>query len=101
MAKYWFAKHPDGKLLQGSVAWDADAIDDGNEEAKEVTITGAALGDFVLASLSIDVADLSLSAAVTAADTVTFVLSNNTGAGVDLAAATSYALVIPKATYSS
>jgi len=101
MAKYWFAKHPSGKLLQGSVTWDAGSIADGNEEAKEVTVTGAALGDFVLASFSIDVADLSLSAAVTAADTITFVLSNNTGGAIDLVEATSYALVIPKATYSS
>ena len=101
MAKYWFAKHPSGKLLQGSVAWDAGNLADGAKEAKEVTCTGAALGDFVLVSLSIDVADLSLSAAVTAADTVTCVLSNNTGGAINLAAATAYVLVIPKATYSS
>ena len=78
----------------GSVAWDPSAIADGNEEAKEVTVTGAALGDFVMASLSVDVADLVLDASVTAANTVTMVLANNTGGSIDLTAATSYACVI-------
>ena len=68
-----------------------------DEEALDITVAGAALGDFVLASLSIDVADLALSGAVTAADTVTLVLSNNTGAGVNLGAATAYCLVLKKA----
>ncbi len=83
--------------LEGSKAWDAGSIADGDEEALEITVAGAALGDFVLASLSIDVADLALSGAVTAADTVTLVLSNNTGAGVNLGAATAYCLVLKKA----
>tara|TARA_R110002072_G_C7714544_1_gene514325 strand:+ start:403 stop:717 length:315 start_codon:yes stop_codon:yes gene_type:complete len=82
--------------LSGSKAWDASSIADGDEEALEITVVGAALGDFVLSSLSIDVADLVLSGAVTAADTVTLILSNNTGGAIDLAAATSYCLVIKK-----
>jgi len=76
--------------LFGSATWDAGAIADGDEEAKEVTVTGAALGDFVQASLSIDVADLALVAAVTAANTVTALLLNNTGGAIDLASATIY-----------
>ena len=83
--------------LEGSKAWDAGSIADGDEEALEITVAGAALGDFVLASLSIDVADLALSGAVTAADTVTLVLSNNTGGAVNLGAATAYCLVLKKA----
>lgn len=79
-----------------SATWDAASIADGDEEAKGVTVTGAALGDFAIASLSIDVADLVLDAQVTAANTVTCVLANNTGAGVDLASATVYVLVIKK-----
>ena len=85
------------EVYSGSIVWDASSIADGNEEAKEITVAGAALGDFVLSSLSIDVGDLSLSAAVTAADTVTCVLSNNTGIAVNLDAATAYVLVIKKA----
>ena len=82
--------------LSGSKAWDASSIADGDEEALEITVTGAALGDFVLSSFSVDVADLVLRGAVTAANTVTLVLANNTGGGIDLAAGTAYCLVIKK-----
>lgn len=77
-----------GPGLQATDTWDAASIADGNEVAVDITVTGAELGDFVLASLSVDVADLVLSAAVTAADTVTAVLANNTGGAIDLASAT-------------
>ena len=75
--------------LAGSATWDPGSIADGNEEAKEVTVTGAALGDFVIGvSHTIDVADVTLTAAVTAADTVTCVLANNTGGAIDIATGT-------------
>ena len=105
-SKYWFAKHPDGQLLQGSATWDAGSIADGDEVAVDITVEGAKLGDFVLASLEIDVADLQLTANVTATDTVTLVLSN-TGShtdgtsAVNLDSTTANVLVIPKATYAS
>ena len=84
-------------FLDGSATWDAASIADGNEEAKEVTVTGAALGDFVIAkSLSVDVADLVLDAQVTAADTVTCVLANNTGGAVDLDSATVRVVVMKR-----
>jgi len=83
-------------ILNGSDTWDPASIADGDEEAKEITVTGAALGDFVLVSFSVDVADLSLTADVTAADTVTAVLANNTGGAVDLASGTIYVRVIKK-----
>ena len=51
---------------------------------------------FVLSSLSIDLTDLSLSGAVTAADTVTLVLSNNSGGSINLGAAVAYCMVIKK-----
>lgn len=82
--------------LVASATWDAGSIPDGDEEAKEVTVTGAALGDFACVSLSIDVADLVLDAQVTAANTVTCVLANNTGGAIDLASATVYVMVIKK-----
>ena len=82
--------------LDGSVTWDAASIADGDMEAKDITVTGAALGDFVLISPSIDVTDLQLTATVTATNTVTGVLSNSTGAGVDLASMTVYARVFPR-----
>lgn len=79
----------------GSATWDAAAILDGNEEAKEITVTGAKLGDFAQVSLSIDNADLDITGTVTAANTVTAILANNTGGTIDLGSATVYALVTP------
>lgn len=83
------------QFMIGSETFDAGSVDDGNEVTKEITVTGAVLGDFVLVSYSIDVADLEYSGQVTTADTVTTVLSNNTGSAIDLASATVRALVIP------
>jgi len=74
--------------LTGSDTWDPGSIADGAEEAKEVTVTGAALGDFARASFSLNVADLVLDAKVTAANTVTCVLANNTGGAIDLGSGT-------------
>tara|TARA_R100000458_G_C8121246_1_gene140049 strand:+ start:215 stop:529 length:315 start_codon:yes stop_codon:yes gene_type:complete len=85
------------KSLSASKTWDAGSIADGNEEALEISVPGAELGDFVLCSLGVDVADLDLGGAVTAADTVTLVLGNDTGGAVDLASTTAYCLVIKKA----
>jgi hypothetical protein len=84
--------------IYASDTWDAASIADGDEEAKDVTVTGAAIGDYAVASLSIDIADLMLDAQVTAANTVTCVLSNNTGGAVDLASATVYVRVFRRAT---
>jgi hypothetical protein len=83
-------------VLSGSDTWDPASIADGDEEAKEVTVTGAALGDFVIASFSLDVTDLTLTANVTAASTVTCVLANNTGGAIDLASGTIYVRVIQR-----
>ena len=75
---------------------DWGAIADGDEAAQEVSVTGAQLGDFAMASMSIDISDLMLTAAVTTADTVTCVLANNTGGAVDLSSGTLYVMVIPR-----
>lgn len=70
------------------------SIADGNEEVTAVTVSGVALGDMVLgAAASVDVADLDLTANVTATDEVTFQLNNNTGGAIDLATAEYTALV--------
>lgn len=67
---------------------------DGDESASDITVTGAALGDLVLVSPSIDVADLQLTGTVTAANTVTVVVSNSTGGTVDLASMTIKGVVL-------
>ena len=82
--------------LDGSETYDAGDIADGDEEVGELTITGAALGDFVLVSHSLDVADLAITGAVTAANTVTYQLLNNTGGAINLASGTVYARVIKR-----
>jgi len=74
--------------LYGSDTWDAGSIADGNEEAKDVAVTGAELGDVCLASMGVDVTDLTLDAQVTASNVVTCILANNTGGAIDLASTT-------------
>ena len=75
--------------------WNPASMLDGDEVAVEVTVVGAALGDFALCSFSIDVADLQLRADVTAANTVTVVLSNSTGGTIDLGSGTLRVKVVP------
>jgi hypothetical protein len=84
--------------LKGSDTWNPGSIGDGNEEAKEVTVTGSALGDYAIASFSLDIADLVLDAQVTATDTVTCVLANNTGGAIDIASGTIYVRVFRRTT---
>jgi len=74
--------------ITATATWNPGSIDDGNEEAVDITLTGAALGDFVIASLGVDLTDLTLDAQVSAANTVTAVLANNTGSAVNLGSST-------------
>jgi hypothetical protein len=84
-------------VLEGSVTVANQAsIADGDEVAVDITVTGAALGDFVLVSASVDVVDGVVNAQVTAADTVTVVMANNTGVAIDLAAVTYYVVVLKR-----
>ena len=46
--------------------------------------------------MSIDTTDISLTATVTAANTVTVILANNTGGAIDLGSGTLYVMVIPR-----
>lgn len=77
------------RWLEGEILWNPSTIADGNEEAKEIVVTGAALGDFVLVSFDLDLTDLALTGSVTAADTVTAVLLNNTGGDITIGSAAS------------
>jgi len=94
MAKYWLGRNPDGRLLAGSATVDFGSVADGNEEATDITVTGAALGDIVMVSHSLDVQDLQITADVTAANTVTAVISSS-GDTVDMGSGTVRVLVIP------
>ena len=81
--------------MTASATWDPASILDGDEVAVNVTVPDAKLGDFALASFSLDVADLTLTADVTAANTVTAVLANSTGGAVNLGSGTLRVKVIP------
>lgn len=54
----------------------------------DVTVTGAALGDFVKASFNVDMQGVCLHAWVSAADTVAYQFYNPTAGTVDLASGT-------------
>ncbi len=81
--------------FRAEATWNPASILDGNEDAVAVTVPGAVLGDFAFASFSLDVADLVLNANVTAADTVTVVLANNTGGTLDIGSGTLRVKVTP------
>ena len=85
--------------LKGSETWDPGNVVDGEMVSNDVTVTGAVLGDYAIASFSLDVADLVLDAQVTATDTVTVTLTNDgIGAGVDLSEGTLYFRVFRRTT---
>lgn len=80
--------------LTGSTTWDPGSIANGAREAKDITVSGAVLGDLCVASFSLDLQDMILSASVTATDTVTAVIVNNTGGAVDLSSGTVKVVVL-------
>ncbi len=76
------------QVFTGSATYDAPSIAAGGTTTTTVTATGASLGDLVTGiSLNISSAGLVISGYVSAANTVTVVLFNPTGAAVNLAAA--------------
>lgn len=82
--------------LQGSATYDTASLADGAGATTTVTVTGAALGDFVLVSLGVDVAGISVTGYVSAADTVSVRIQNESGGTLDLASTTVRARVLPK-----
>lgn len=67
----------------------------GAASSVDLTVTGAALGDFVLLAPTLDTADLVLVGFVTAANTVTVTVEANTTSGtVDLASQTINGVVL-------
>lgn len=73
----------------GSATYDAPSIAAGATTTTTVTVTGAAMGDFVdRISLGVSAAGLILSGYVSAANTVTVQLYNPTAGAVDLASTT-------------
>jgi hypothetical protein len=91
-----FAKEGQSANLVGSTTWDPGSIAANAKESKEITVTGATLGDFCIVAFSLDVLDLTLTGNVTASNIVTAVLHNNSVGAVDLGSGTISALVFKR-----
>jgi len=81
-------------LLTGSTTYDPGSLADGGGATTTVTVTGAALGDFALASFSLDLQGVLMTAYVSAADTVSVRFQNETTGIVDLLSGTLRASVM-------
>ena len=71
-----------------AVAVDPASAGAGAEVSGTITVTGAAVGDIVLIGPGVDLQTLILSASVISANTVEWVLMNETAGTVDLASST-------------
>jgi hypothetical protein len=67
---------------------DPASVPNGTYAAQLVTVTGAALGDFVNVAAPYDLAGMQMSASVQAANTVALYFRNDTGGALDLASGT-------------
>ena len=76
------------RLLQASVTYDPPSLAAGTGVTTTVPVPGAALGDFARASFSLDLEGITLTAWVSAADTVSVRFQNGTGATIDLSSGT-------------
>lgn len=79
----------DEQRLEGSVVWNPASLNDGaGETSTSITVTGAALGDYVVVSAPYDLQDMTVTGYVTATDTVEIRLQNESTATVNLAEGT-------------
>lgn len=85
--------------LTGSATYDAANLADGAGATTTVTVTGAAVGDFVTGvAHSVDLAGISVTAWVSAANTVSVRFQNESGGALDLASGTLRVRVSPAGT---
>lgn len=71
--------------ITSSKTWDPPSVNDAASTNTTLTAAGAAVGDYVQLSFSLDLQGLALDGYVSGANTVTAVLSNLTGGPIDLA----------------
>jgi hypothetical protein len=76
------------EVYSGSATIDPVSLLDGAGETVTITVTGAELGDFALFSAPYSLQGITATAYVSAADTVSVRLQNESGATVDLASGT-------------
>lgn len=75
-------------FLDGSATFNPGSLADGAGETTTVTVTGAALGDFAEWSFSNNVSGISVTAWVSATDTVSVRFQNESGGTLDLSSGT-------------
>jgi hypothetical protein len=85
--------------LKGSGTVDVASLVDGAGATSTVTVTGAVLGDYAIAAHGVDVAGMTVTAYVSAADTVSVRFQNESGGTLDLASTTLNARVIPQGAF--
>lgn len=84
------------QMLTGSAIYDPGSLADGAGATTTVAVTGAALGDYVaLVSFGVDLAGITLTAYVSAANTVSVRFQNESGGVLDLASSTLRVAVVP------
>ena len=89
-------------MLYGSATYDAASLADGAGATGTVTVTGAALGDMVVGlSFGVDLQGMTCTAYVSAANTVSFRLQNESGGAVDLASTTVRTVVAKKDSFDA
>lgn len=77
-----------GDVLHGSTTFNPASLVDGAGETTTVTVTGAALGDFAEVSFSLTTSGISITAWVSAANTVSVRFQNESGGLLDIGSGT-------------
>ena len=88
-------------VLSGSATFNAASLADGAGETTTITVTGAVLGDYVIVSHGIDLQGITVTGYVSAANTVSVRVQNESGGTLDLASSTLRALVLPRASFDA
>ncbi len=77
-----------GAVFSGSATYDPPSLADGAGATTTVTVTGATLGDYADATFSLDLQGITVTAWVSAANTVSVRFQNESGGTLDLASGT-------------
>lgn len=80
--------------LEGTVTYDPPSLADGAGATTTVSVTGAALGDMASASFSLTTSGITISAWVSAANTVSVRFQNESGGPLDINSGTLKAWVL-------
>lgn len=76
------------RFAYGSKTYDVPSLLTNTQDQTTVTVTGAALGNYAIATFSLSLQGIVLSASVSAANTVTVTFRNDTGGALDLGSGT-------------